>query len=254
MENKDNTPSDGETYTGELQTIPVSAMAGSVQTGRNNQVTLQNVYTVQEIFNQAKISNTDIRQNIEVHDNKAPIMFGSQNTMLNQPTFSDVDKTETKERQTTVLSSVAQNLIDLTEATLEKHRKRCFVETRALRGVVERLQKYGIAILIGKFGDGKTATSFEVMRRVSAEEDKIPIQIQSGSTWQAAINIKSKHIVLIEDIFGKGCFRLDLVKSWLPYFHSIRTCAEHGNISVLITSRKDIMFEAMRCISSLTDD
>lgn len=39
---------------------------------------------MQEIFNQANITNTDVRLNIEVHDNKAPIMFGSYNTMLNK--------------------------------------------------------------------------------------------------------------------------------------------------------------------------
>lgn len=93
-----------------------------------------------------------------------------------------------------------------------------YIRTEAVQSTIKTLEEQHIAILIGKPGDGKTTTAYQVMHEISNKPEaenvdclknikqKRAVIIQSPDEWQKYIDPNEEVIVYFDDCFGSTNF------------------------------------------------
>ncbi|XP_062607801.1 uncharacterized protein LOC134269609 isoform X1 [Saccostrea cucullata] len=129
-----------------------------------------------------------------------------------------------------------------------------FVKTKAFSSVMDKLQRLGYVVIKGNPGDGKTATSLFIMKRLK-DIGKIPIQIRTPSGWDEFVSPRENLIIFIDNIFGELSVSQTDITQWSNRFlemkASVGSGIEGSDNVMIITIRNDIHEE---CCLSLKDD
>lgn len=152
------------------------------------------------------------------------------------------------------LQSPVSLLIGKTKVILLQHRdSKTYVRTEAVNITMKTLEEQHIAILIGKPGDGKTTTAYQVMYEISNKPEtqnldclktikqKRAVIIQSPDEWQKYIDPLEEFIVYFDDCFGSTNFNSEAAARWKSSLDSIYASAKKGNIFVLIGLQSSIL-------------
>lgn len=117
---------------------------------------------------------------------------------------------------------------------------------------MKTLNEQHIAILIGKPGDGKTTTTYQVMYEISHKpaaqkvdcleniKQKRAVLIQSPDEWQK-LDPTEELIVYFDDCFGSTNFNREAAAKWKSSLDSIYASAKRGNVFVLIGLQSTIL-------------
>lgn len=132
-----------------------------------------------------------------------------------------------------------------------------YIRTEAVKLTLKTLKEEHIAILIGKPGDGKTTTAYQVMYAISNNhaaqnvdylkniKQKLAIMIQSPDELQRYIDLDEELIVYIDDCFGSTNFDSEAAARWKNSLDLIYASAKNGNVYVLI-GLQSIILEKIR--------
>lgn len=132
-----------------------------------------------------------------------------------------------------------------------------YIRTEAVNLTLKTLEEEHIAILIGRPGDGKTTTAYQVMYEVSNNhaaqnvdylknnKQKLALMIQSPDEWQRYIDPDEELIVYIDDCFGSINFDSEAAARWKSSLDLIYASAKSGNVYVLI-GLQSIILEKIR--------
>lgn len=136
-----------------------------------------------------------------------------------------------------------------------------YIRTEAVQSTIKTLEEQHIAILIGKPGDGKTTTAYQVMHEISNKPEaqnvdclknikqKRAVIIQSPDEWQKYIDPNEEVIVYFDDCFGSTNFNREAAARWKSSLDSIYASARKGNIFVLIGLQSRILEKLKESLS-----
>jgi hypothetical protein len=79
-----------------------------------------------------------------------------------------------------------------------------FVSMTAITVAMDNLLKFGIALITGHPGTGKTRMGLELLHRYSTRfRNYRCIQLYNLSDWLDVLSMEDKYIVFLDDVFGK---------------------------------------------------
>lgn len=134
-----------------------------------------------------------------------------------------------------------QHYTEITEATVHAcANEGTFVFTNTVTDAMDNLLKFGIALITGHPGTGKTRMGLELLHRYSTRfRNYRCIQLQNLSDWLDVLSIEDKYIVFLDDVFGKTNF-IYSENTDNKHMDTILTYVQNGQVKVIITMRENI--------------
>ncbi|XP_048749730.2 uncharacterized protein LOC125661677 isoform X2 [Ostrea edulis] len=158
---------------------------------------------------------------------------------------SDLEKAVLRTEK--VSDSEKINILDNTSAVLnEQKSSEVYVRTSAVQATINKLQDDHIAILTGKGGTGKTTTAYQVMCELSDESSESPykpVLINFPEQWEKVVNPNDRYIAYLDDFIGATNLDTHVFEKWKVILDKIYSCAEKGNVMVMIGLRRNILDE-----------
>lgn len=133
--------------------------------------------------------------------------------------------------------------------------RKCFVKTGLLKKCQNSLQKYGITILSGQQGSGKTLSAVYIMSKNRHYKEWKKLKF---SSWEdlLSLEVPENTFVYIDNLFDGHMYMYpeELRKWWCSfcYFYFERIQSKK-NIHLLITAKDDVMQEAFEQIKTNID-
>ena len=119
-----------------------------------------------------------------------------------------------------------------------------YVETKAFKALKSVVEEMHWATLLGKPGDGKSATAAHLLLQYTAREYE-PVFLSSPSDWKMLISASpsSRQIAVVDDMFGQSYLDDNgFVKEWKSSVDNMSKIVKqrNGNLLVICTSRRYI--------------
>ena len=146
---------------------------------------------------------------------------------------------------------------DQTNWRIEEHeRNKRYVITPAVDAAIDKIQRYGNAVIVGLPGEGKTELGLEILRHFRDNFKMAAAMVHKPSEWRNMIRSKRKCIILIDDMFGSEFFESAQFEKWRRYLDDLALFSGFNrrnlqNVFLVITSRKNILEEAQNVIPKL---
>ncbi|XP_046544869.1 uncharacterized protein LOC124255078 [Haliotis rubra] len=143
--------------------------------------------------------------------------------------------------------SPLSDLIAETNLKIQSTRAKNHVSTHVEDVAYRHLTEKGCVVIKGRSGTGKSHLGYTLLERVSKAFSRLPLKISSPDEW--AYVPKSmpcdKYVVMIDDIFGSCNLIKYNLDQWRPRFELVWPSVEAGTIWIVITSRPEIISQAM---------
>ncbi|XP_061173573.1 uncharacterized protein LOC133182743 [Saccostrea echinata] len=153
---------------------------------------------------------------------------------------------------------LAESLIEQTKRLMDQQLgPPCYTELPVLDDVIKRILETGLAVIIGKAGQGKTILGLSVLRHFHEVCKMTPIKLWNSKSdeMHKILMTEEKCIILLDDIFGSFGFEMNLFESWRQRFEELYLYKGFGNpdmrsVFIVITSRNNIYSESLRFLRS----
>ena len=125
-----------------------------------------------------------------------------------------------------------------------RERNKLFVETEAFHEAKQILEDRGFVTIIGTPGSGKSSVALQLVLEFNETHEYC--QLDRIQEWESKINLGSRYIVLLDDLFGATYYDKNR-KEGFEYEIRNETFMEmihHRNVLFIFTSRKSIYKEA----------
>ena len=127
------------------------------------------------------------------------------------------------------------------------------VETSALQKSREIFNEFGIVVLEGGVGCGKTFTSLTLMSEyLTSNPNHSPLIINSPFEWYDAVDSSKTYCIFIEDFVGKHEIKAEILNEWKRIATSIILAVKSKKVRLIIAGRKYVFFH-IRSLMGETD-
>ena len=133
-------------------------------------------------------------------------------------------------------------------ASVDEEKDALYVETRAYEELKSITEDSYWATILGKPGDGKSATAAHLMLYYQRTKEYQAIYLTSVRQWESLIsgNESSKQFVVIDDMFGSTALDGTRTEEWLTEIEKMEKLVKkrQGTLMVVCTSRRHIFTDA----------
>ncbi|XP_062584287.1 uncharacterized protein LOC134246040 [Saccostrea cucullata] len=153
---------------------------------------------------------------------------------------------------------LAESLIEQTKRLIDQQLgSPCYTELPVLDDVIKLILETGLAVIIGKAGQGKTTLGLSVLHHFHEVCQMTPIKLWNSKSDELhkILMTDEKCIILVDDIFGSFGFEMKLFERWRQRFEELYLYKGFGNpdmrgVFVVITSRNNIYSESLQYLRS----
>ncbi|XP_041375010.1 uncharacterized protein LOC121387848 [Gigantopelta aegis] len=219
------------------------------------------VYMITEQDTVQEVNNTQKLVQFESAENQPGLMsFGGLNFGGNAVALGDTgmqpDMRSIKQPKAT--SDRFTNMKRTASDQIREVKPDIYVPTRACMLAEEVLLNFGVVVLIGSPGSGKTTIGLSLMGRIVDLQKRQPLvlthhsQFEDIVTPKDAVNVKreQKLVVLLDDIYGKSNLVTEFQRSWETKFDKVWSLVQSGFIKLIITFRTQTFLDCEESLNA----